>query len=513
MRRLMKKKPIQDVDLISELPDPIIQHIMSSLPYKDAARMSILSKRFASAWTSFPIIFLDETLNMGSCLELTGKQKLNSFLGFVDDFLSRRRLDVSLEKFRFCFCLTNRSEQPNGGIENAISYAIENNVKELELDFVGKRSKCMAHYSLPMKVLSAQSVTVLSLKGFMLEPPQNLVLDLPFIRELRLEKCKGMQTLSVSSQTLKIVVLESCQRLEKVEIDASNLESFSFGGGANSSCSVDIAACKSVEYVSLRNAGITDEWIKHEVAQFLRLEVFKVVRCRLLENFHVSNANLKTVELSDCSNLQKIEICSRSLNTFVYVGIFLSCFDIAKELEIACSIEMALIVPIDSRDNLLPPLYDLKYLKVVAKFPTKSEDLVGLLDSLLWFAPRLTVLSFVSGSKEKSLKFEYDKAVAIDEDLECCYSMPIKCWRHSLKKVTMENFEDREDTILQTFFAQKATRLEATSREDSASADASAAEEAVSRGSGSVIARNIGDLRAIIMANFFDVNDTLEIMM
>ena len=90
--------------------------------------------------------------------------------------------------------------------------------------------------------------------------------------------------------------------------------------------------------------------------------------------------------------------------------------------------------------------------------------------------------------------------------------MPIKCWRHSLKKVTMKNFEDREDTILQTFFAQKATRLEATSREDSAGADASA-EEAVSRGSGSVIARNIGDLGAIIMANFFDVNDTLEIMM
>ena len=29
---------------------------------------------------------------------------------------------------------------------------------------------------------------------------------------------------------------------------------------------------------------------------------------------------------------------------------------------------------------------------------------MGLLDSLLWFAPRLTVLSFVSGSKENSLK-------------------------------------------------------------------------------------------------------------
>ncbi|KAJ6433382.1 hypothetical protein OIU84_017138 [Salix udensis] len=480
----MNKKPIQDVDLISELPDPIIQHIMSSLPYKDAARMSILSKRFASAWTSSPTIIFDETLNMGSCLELTGKQRLNSFSE-----------------------LCGSDQQSNGGIENAISYAIENNVKELELDVVGKRSKLMAHYSLPMKVLSAHSIIVLSLKGFMLEPPQNLALDFPSIKELRLEKCKGMQKLSVSSQSLKIVVLEFCQGLEKVEIDAPNLESFSFGGGANSSCSVDVTACMSLEYLSLKNAEITDEWIKHEIPKFIRLEVFKVGRCRLLKNFHVSNANLKTLEISDCSNLQKIEIYSRSLNTFVYGGQlmpsrvfiyspsfhakvslsvddplphdwfsslrdFLSCFDHCKELEIACSIEMALIFPIDSRDSLLPPLYDLKYLKVVGKFPAKSEDLVDLVDGLLWFSHCLTVLSFVSGNKEKSLKFEYDIAVAIDEDLQCCYSMPIKCWRHSLKKVTVENFDDRENTILQRFFSQKAIRLEAISREDNGSADA-----------------------------------------
>uniref|UniRef100_A0A6N2M2C3 F-box domain-containing protein n=1 Tax=Salix viminalis TaxID=40686 RepID=A0A6N2M2C3_SALVM len=517
-RRLMNKEPIQEVDLISELPDPIIQHIMSSLPYKDAARMSILSKRFASAWTSSPTIIFDETLNMGSCLELT------VFACYVGEFLSRRRrLDVSLEKFSFCFCLNNSSDQQsNVGIENAISYAIENNVKELELDVVGKRFKLMATYSLPIKVLSAHSIIVLSLKGFMLEPPQNLALDFPSIKELRLEKCKGMQKLSVSSQSLKIVVLEFCRGLEKVEIDAPNLESFSFGGGANSSCSVDVTACISLEYLSLKNAEITDEWIKHEIPKFIRLEVFKVGRCRLLRNFHVSNANLKTLEISDCSNLQKIEIYSRSLNTFVYGGQlmpsrvfiyspsfhakvslsvddplphdwfsslrdFLSCFDHCKELEIACSIEMALIFPIDSRDSLLPPLYDLKYLKVVGKFPAKSEDLVDLVD----------------GNKQKSLKFEYDIAVAIDEDLQCCYSMPIKCWRHSLKKVTVENFDDRENTILQRFFSQKAIRLEAISREDNGSADA-LAEEGVSQDYGSVITGNIEDLEAAIMANFLD---------
>ncbi|KAG5233454.1 F-box/LRR-repeat protein [Salix suchowensis] len=416
-RRLMNKEPIQEIDLISELPDPIIQHIMSSLPYKDAARMSILSKRFASAWTSSPTIIFDETLNMGSCLELTGKQRLNSFLSYVGEFLSRRRrLDVSLEKFSFCFCLNNSSDQQsNGGIENAISYAIENNVKELELDVVGKRSKLMAHYSLPMKVLSAHSIIVLSLKGFMLEPPQNLALDFPSIKELRLEKCKGMQKLSVSSQSLKIVVLEYCQGLEKVEIDAPNLESFSFGGGANSSCSVDVTACMSLEYLSLKNAEITDQWIKHEIPKFIRLEVFKLMPSRVFiysPSFHAK------VSLSVDDPLPH--------DWFSSLRDFLSCFDHCKELEIAY--------------------------------------------------------------------------------LQCCYSMPIKCWRHSLKKVTVENFDDRESTILQRFFSQKAIRLEAISREDNGSADA-LAEEGVSQDYGSVITGNIEDLGDAIMANFLDVNE------
>ncbi|CAK7349923.1 unnamed protein product [Dovyalis caffra] len=505
MRRFMINKPIQELDLISELPGPIIQHIMSLIPYKEAARMSVLSKRFASAWNCFPIIILDETLIMGSCLELT----------------------------------ESRSEQPNNGIENAIAYAIENKVKELELDIVGQGLIFKAHYNLPRKVLSCQSITVLSLKGFVLESSQNLTLNFPFIKELKLEKCTVMQTLNISSQTLKSVVIEFCQDLEKININASNLESFSLSGGPDSSSSINITACKSLKYLSLKNAQITDEWIKHEVAQFFRLEVLKVVGCRLLKNFHVSDTNLKTVDLRNCSQLQKIEIYARSLNTFVYHGHlmpsevfidspsfrakislsvdlqlphdwfsrlrdFLSCFDHCEELEIACEVGKALIVPIDFRVNSLPPLYDLNYLKLVAKFPTNTEDLLDLLESLLWFAPHLTILSFVSGRKEKSLKFEYDPEIAIEGDLECCYSLPIKCWQHSLKKVIVENFEERENMVLEKFLAQKGIRMEATSREDNACADAKAGG---SEDSGSVIIRNVSDLRAIFMSNFFGFDD------
>ncbi|KAB5513015.1 hypothetical protein DKX38_030043 [Salix brachista] len=404
-----------------------------------------------------------------------------------------------------------------------------------------------------MKVFSAHSITVLSLKGFMLEPPQNLTLNFPSIKELNLEKCKGMQTLKISGEKLKIVVIELCQGLDKVEIDASNLESFSFGGEAHSSCRINLVTCKSLKYLSLRNAQVTDEWIKHEVAQFLRLEVLKLVYCRLLENFHVSNSNLKTVELRNCFKLQKIEIYARSLNTFAYGGDLkpsqksieadmeadmakllltwpsygsgergITCvmdsavqvgaervseavdtnrqdddiegengvtngrvtentdalpafeshgrsFDHCKELEIDCDMDEVLVAPINVRKNLLPPLYDLNYLKLVTK--QKPKNINDLVDGLMWLAPRLSKLSFISNCQEKSLKFEYDKARTIEDDLDCCKLRPIKCWRHSIRKVTMENFEDCENMILEKFVAESALRVEATSREGNACAE------------------------------------------
>ena len=120
----------------------------------------------------------------------------------------------------FSFSLEDSYDDTNNGINSAISYAIENKVKELELDIVGKENsefyaiqnkveglmlnifrkekfKFKAHYNLPKKVLAAQSITVLKLKGFMLEPPQNLTLNYPSIKELNLENCNGMHTLKV----------------------------------------------------------------------------------------------------------------------------------------------------------------------------------------------------------------------------------------------------------------------------------------------------------------------------
>lgn len=32
-----------------------------------------------------------------------------------------------------------------------------------------------------------------------------------------------------------------------------------------------------------------------------------------------------------------------------------------------------------------------------------------------------------------------------EEDSSCCKHLPVKCWRHYLTNITMENFEDIDD--------------------------------------------------------------------
>ncbi|XP_048131490.1 putative F-box protein At2g39415 [Rhodamnia argentea] len=48
----------EEIDHISHLPDAIIHHIFSFLPFKDLVKTSVLSKQWRSAWTSTPYIDL-----------------------------------------------------------------------------------------------------------------------------------------------------------------------------------------------------------------------------------------------------------------------------------------------------------------------------------------------------------------------------------------------------------------------------------------------------------------------
>lgn len=64
-----------------------------------------------------------------------------------------------------------------------------------------------------------------------------------------------------------------------------------------------------------------------------------------------------------------------------------------------------LIFPEDLRETLLPPLFDIKHLKII--IDSQPRDIVSLVDGLLWLSPLLETMSIiVSGSngRENSLK-------------------------------------------------------------------------------------------------------------
>ncbi|KAK2654513.1 hypothetical protein Ddye_014369 [Dipteronia dyeriana] len=51
----MMKTEIQKVDRISELPEPILHHILSFLYFREVARTCILSKKWEPVWLSYPV--------------------------------------------------------------------------------------------------------------------------------------------------------------------------------------------------------------------------------------------------------------------------------------------------------------------------------------------------------------------------------------------------------------------------------------------------------------------------
>ncbi|GAY38608.1 hypothetical protein CUMW_037960 [Citrus unshiu] len=52
---------MEDMDRISNLPEPIQHHILSFLSFKHVVKTSVLSKTWAQVWRKFPFLVFDST--------------------------------------------------------------------------------------------------------------------------------------------------------------------------------------------------------------------------------------------------------------------------------------------------------------------------------------------------------------------------------------------------------------------------------------------------------------------
>ncbi|KAJ0642646.1 putative F-box domain, FBD domain, leucine-rich repeat domain superfamily [Helianthus annuus] len=188
-------------DIISTLPNNIIEKILTLMPIQDALRTSILSKKWRYSWRSMPkLVFTDNMVTMSSnhlCGQLR-KYKLASAIFHVLLFHN----GPTILKFKFCcFGLQMDSE-----FDQIISYLAKGN-KVKKLCFIIKKN-C---YKLPISFFSLQELEVIHLENCIFEPP--LIFDK--FSWLRKMKCMDVD---VSAQMLERF-LSKCPLLKHISLE------------------------------------------------------------------------------------------------------------------------------------------------------------------------------------------------------------------------------------------------------------------------------------------------------
>ncbi|KAJ8560099.1 hypothetical protein K7X08_004157 [Anisodus acutangulus] len=186
------------------------------------------------------------------------------------------------------------------------------------------------------------------------------------------------------------------------------------------------------------------------------------------DKFFVKSKNIVVDQILATGLKQKILIrrfmllpdyWSKTLDTLWYSKLTKSLgnFSHSKAIELCCNSDTVLVIPIDMRENLLPPLYGAKHLHIICKYP--SYSVVDFVDSLLWISPQLDTLSFKKPRSSNNLKFIY-RDTADEDEKPCCPSLHLKCWRHNLKEVELQKFTFAELEELRNYFLTNADILQ-----------------------------------------------------
>lgn len=194
----VKKIGKSPCDRISQLPDSIIQHILSFLPTIFAVRTSVLSKRWRLLWASVPAIDLDQF----SCVE---EEKLYET---VNNYLFFRDKTATLTRFKLRIAHGHRTRIASNSIDGWLNYATQGeNIME-NLDIPVPRSKYYK-YPLPKVILNSTSLTILKLHGFYVRMSSSNPICLPSLKELSLT---GVTI--KDAQAFDSLLLSCCNSLE-----------------------------------------------------------------------------------------------------------------------------------------------------------------------------------------------------------------------------------------------------------------------------------------------------------
>ncbi|XP_062016918.1 putative FBD-associated F-box protein At5g22720 [Rosa rugosa] len=303
----------------SQLPDLVVERILSLISTRLAARASILSKQWARLWLSVPVIDLDED---GATPREDQRSK---FMNFMRRYLKLRDKDTCIDKLR----LRMRNLGGTVTITKWLTFAVERNVKELDICLVrtksGQRYKPL-YLSKTLLLKSTKSLTVLKLENVIVDLESTDGIDLPSLKTMTLKfvefrtrlpflrllsRCPLLEylllngctwpssQLKLSSSSLKSLQLapDSSQIISKVK--AVNLESFiihCFHDILPFIKNISSRSCQKIRHLEFGySTEMRSSWFEDLDLRFPHLERLILRRCQepLGERIKISSEHLK----------------------------------------------------------------------------------------------------------------------------------------------------------------------------------------------------------------------------
>ncbi|KAL1101830.1 hypothetical protein V6Z11_D05G323400 [Gossypium hirsutum] len=269
-------------DFISNLPDNILHHITSYLPFESVVRTSFLSTHWKHLWK--------EAL-LDSVHDVTMEAAIKAIQSFLDGFDTHCR---PRNKWGFIFEFSNgrnilaASITRNGTLRLDFSAGKQEFPMPFDLDL--KPLQTQLPYSNTMKVKSLYLVSVSHLSNVAVS---SLVPNLPFLESLTIAKCKGLQSLQIKEAKVLHKLFEgSCLRCFRYR---GKLASFRFQG---------YCKCTTFRRICICECGLFLKDAMIDLRQVLTYIFFKTSMCCLLSSsrdplFFLSE--LKELWWIDCS--------------------------------------------------------------------------------------------------------------------------------------------------------------------------------------------------------------------
>ncbi|XP_074293806.1 putative F-box/LRR-repeat protein At5g02930 [Silene latifolia] len=362
---------IQNLDRISELPEPMILNILSCLPLEDSARASILSKTWKSFCSLNPILYYDHNLfalqSMVGGDEPDINQIRDMFLDDVHHHLSRaRQLDSPIRKLALKVAINDSNCFSR--LDKCLELLRHINVQDLcvivqTVGYFWKDLFCDEDdiYEFPISVLASKGLRSVSIRGCMFAKEafvgdpinkrpgvsfsslQRLCLSHVYIKDHAFDNlvtyCPGVEILVIDSCSVLMDSLELSRfpklknaliefqlgRINHIGIADTNLECFKCTINIGTECHISPAACASIRELTLLGCTLNQPSLFADFAATFPLveeadifihdtETFKAVSnvLRKLKFSRYGSVPLKEVHV-DCPRLTSLDCFSYGL--------------------------------------------------------------------------------------------------------------------------------------------------------------------------------------------------------